>query len=126
MYAWIFVNKYKKIDTDNARKILHLPGFHNLFVAPDFKGYTSEIPENYDKDNLLFNCFGFIEETLKRWYTRYKDDYQSNQRRSRYLHSPTTIIKLKQALEETNIQTKSFGFTWKPQNVTFLDSLPNL
>lgn len=130
LYAWIFVKRYGKIDETTAKKLLQMPGLNNLYSNPDFKSYAKamrdENNDNSKKINILTNCFGFIEESVKRWYNTHYSEYQLHTRRARYLHFASTIERFKRFLEETDKHTREISYEWKPPKKRFLEALPDL
>ena len=128
MYSWILCKTYGPLVEDTAKKLLKLKGFSDLFQAPDFKTYVIELKEadSHKKDNILYTCFEFTREAVKRWQNIHAVDYLASQRRIRYLHSSTTIESMKTFLDETNEQTREVVYLWKPEGKKFLESLPSL
>jgi len=126
LYSWIFIKAYVSINKETATKILNLKIIKELYENPDFISFAKNHRETPDPENILTNCFGFIKEAVGRWYSRNKQDYQSNPRRTRFLHSKDTITKLKNSLISTNEDTKVYGMKWKEPGIEFLKSLPKL
>ena len=130
LYAWILIKVYDSLASDTADRILQLPGIHNLYAAPDFKSFVSNLRradqlENLE-DNILFTCFEFIREAVTRWKSIHEQEYLASQRRIRYLHSAKTVEQMKDFLSKTDEDTKRFGYPWKHPGINFLQSLPEL
>lgn len=128
LYSWIFCKTYGPLVDDTAKKILNLKGFRDLFEVPDFKTYVSELQDDdsHNRDNILYICFEFMRESVKRWQNIHKTDYLASQRRIRFLHSSETVEQMKVFLDETNEQTRDAVYLWKPEGKKFLESLPHL
>jgi hypothetical protein len=126
LYSWIFINAYGPINKETSTKILNFKAIKEIYENPDFIGYAKNHRETTNPENMLTNCFGFIKDAVGRWYSRNEQDYQSNPRRTRFLHSKDTITKLKNSLISTNENTKAYEMTWKKPGIEFLKSLPKL
>jgi hypothetical protein len=129
LFSWIFVKTYGPVDSKTAKGILALNGPSSLYSNPDFKLFVKELSESNDSarlDNLLYVCMQFIIEGVRRWKSVFGREYLSSQRRIRFLHFPRTIEQIKDHLQRANEETKTFGYSWKPPDKTFLASLPEL
>ena len=130
LYAWILIKSYGPLNTDTADKILQLPGIRDLYAAPDFKSFVNNLRgenslENLE-DNVLFTCFEFIREAVTRWKSIHEQEYLASQRRTRYLHSAKVVEQMKDSLSKTNENTRRSEYEWKPPQIDFLHSLPEL
>ena len=130
LYAWILIKAYGPLNVDTVSKILQLPGIHNLYESPDFKLFVNNLggedsPENLER-NILFTCFEFVKEAVRRWESIHKQEYLASQRRIRYLHSTDVVKQMKESLSKTDEDTKRFGYPWKQPGINFLQSLPDL
>jgi hypothetical protein len=129
LFAWILVRTYGPIDQLNAQKILTLKGLGSLYANPDFKSLVKELSEAEPTDKLnnsLYVGIEFIIEAVRRWKSVYGREYLASQRRIRFLHSAKTIEQFKEYLQQTNEETKTFGYSWKRPDTTALASLPKL
>jgi hypothetical protein len=129
LFAWIFVKTYGPVDQGNAKKILNLKGLQSLYGNPDFKSFVKDLSESETSDklnNVLYVGIEFIIEAVRRWKSVYGREYLASQRRIRFLHSEKTVEQFKEHLQQTNEETKTFGYSWKRPDTTFLASLPKL
>lgn len=117
------------MDQANAQKILNLKGLQSLYGNPDFKSFVKDLSESETPDklnNLLYVGIEFIIEAVRRWKSVNGREYLASQRRIRFLHSEKTVEQFKEYLQQTNEATKTFGYSWKRPDTTFLASLPKL
>lgn len=129
LYASVLIKRYGSITEEVAADLLRLPCLAELDSAPDFKSYVRElsIKSPQEKmDNLLFTCFEFIKDAVNRWKSINSRDYFASQRRIRFLHSAAQVSRFKVFLEESNKETIQFPMSWKPPNIEFYKSLPDL
>ena len=130
LYAWILIEAYGPLNTDTSNKILQFPRIHGLYKAPDFKLFVNDLrrTDSHEdlKNNILFTCFEFIREAVKRWKSIHKQQYLAAQRRIRYLHSIDVVKQMKEFLRQTDEDTKDFGYSWKQPEISFLQSLREL
>ena len=127
LYAWILIKAYGPLNADISDKILQFPRIRDLYETPDFKLFVNNLHKTDSpgdlKDNILFTCFEFIKEAVKRWISIYKQEYLAAQRRIRYLHSADVVQQMKEFLSQTDEDTKEFGYSWKHREISFLQSL---
>ena len=128
LYAWILIKTYGAITPDTARRILDLPLVRELCEKPDFKGFADRTRsgDTATRKNLLFCCYEFIKESVKRWYSVNDTHYLRAQRRIRFLHYAETVAQMKQYLKQTNTHTKTIPYNWKPTKKEFLSTLPDM
>ena len=92
LYAWILIKAYGPLNADISDKILQFPRNTRSLRKPQIlKLFVNNLHKTDSpgdlKDNILFTCFEFIKEAVKRWISIYKQEYLAAQRRIRYLHS---------------------------------------
>jgi len=129
LYSWIIIKTYGPLKENVAKQILALSEFRELCENPDFKSFVKELEEKKPSEklnNLLFCCFEFIKEAVRRWQSVYEHEYFTSQRRIRFLHTAKTVEQMKNYLQETDKNTINFGYEWKPPKKKFLESLPKL
>jgi hypothetical protein len=129
LFAWIFVKTHGPLDESVSSKVMRLQGLSNLCQNPDFKTFVRETMDSEGKiklENTLYVCIEFIVEAVRRWKSVYGREYLASQRRIRFLHSSRTVEQMKEYLQRTNEETKTFGYSWKPPDTSFLNSLPKL
>ena len=130
LYAWILIKAYGPLNADTSDKILQFPRIRDLYETPDFKLFVNNLhktdsPEDL-KDNILFICFEFIKQVVKKWRIIYKEESLASQRRIRYLHSADVVKQMKESLSQTDEDTKEFGYSWKHPEISFLQFLREL
>ena len=130
LYAWILIKAYGPLNAETADKILQLPGMCTLYAAPDFKTFVDDLGEadllENLENNILFTGFEFIKEAVTRWKGVHEQEYLASQRRTRHLHSAKVIEQMKDFLSKTNENTRRSEYKWKPPQIDFLHSLPEL
>lgn len=129
LFAMILVKTYGDLDEITTKKIMKLSCFAELNEVPDFKSYVKELEGKESRERMscvLFTCFEFIKEAISRWMSSNKQEYFTNQRRIRFLHSAKTVESFKNALNKTNLDTKQFAYNWKVPEIDFYSSLPKL
>src|SRR5215213_3859619 len=108
LFATIFIKTYGDLDENTVKKILKLQCFADLNNSPDFKSYIKELETSTPQEkmqNVLFTCFEFIKEAVSRWMMINKQEYFTNQRRIRFLHSSKSVESFKGSLNKTNEDT---------------------
>jgi hypothetical protein len=123
--AYVLVKKYGALDSDKCSKLLLHFDLKDFVNTAEIRAAAQNAASANDlsHEQLFGRIFGFLKHVSTQFWEEKEKQLLSTSRLRTALLNRHIAADFKRKIEETNLR-KALDKPWKPENVTFMDSLP--
>lgn len=124
LFAFALAIKYGELSTSKSKKILETEQIHKYITSAFQKDFAPK--EDQDGSSIIAPIHSFILYSVKQFFFENRAEILSAPRLKSYLFQRKVVNRLRETMLNTNKQIVDYAQPWKPQGISFFESLPNI